>query len=86
MYHFPWFTTLSSSFSSPTTSITSLSSSLHDVIKLFTSTLMSFFNNNKQIGLLSLLGSMEDVKPLHEKIVDHEQHAMKEKTTHHREH
>jgi hypothetical protein len=56
------------------------------VIKLFTSTLMSFFNNNKQIGLLSLLGSMEDVKPLHEKIVDHEQHAMKEKTTHHREH
>jgi hypothetical protein len=29
------------------------------------------------MGLLSLLGSMEDVKSLHEEIVDHE-HAMKE--------
>jgi hypothetical protein len=41
---------------------------------------MSSFNNKKQIGWLRLLGSMEDVKSLHEEIVDHE-HAMKEKTT-----
>jgi hypothetical protein len=37
------------------------------------------------MGLLSLLGSMEAVESLHEEIVDHK-HAMKERTTHHREH
>lgn len=46
---------------------------------------LSFFHNNKQMGLLSLLESMEDFKSWDEKIVDHE-HAMKEKTTQHREH
>jgi len=46
---------------------------------------MSFFHNSKQMSLLSLLGGMEDVKSLHEEIDDHE-HALKENTTHHREH